>query len=628
MGFSPHTRREFMKTAAGAALALPLVTNISLAANPTGRELHGLSSFGELKYPPDFGHFSYARPDAPKGGTFAFGPSNWGYNQNVQTFNTLNSFVLRGEAPPRMELCFDTLMNWAWDEPDAGYCALARSVVISDDRNRYTFTLRSEAVFRDGSPVTAADVAYSLLLLKEKGHPQIALDLINLETANAADDRTVELVFNGKQSDRAILAIAQGAPVFSKAYYEEHGFDEATLTPPLSSGPWRVGRFELARYIEYERDRDYWAKDISFARGLDHFDRLRIDFFLDRQAAFEAFKKGLVRWREEFTSKIWATEYNFPAIRDGRVKQAYFASEMRPSLQGWAINTRRDKFSHPATRQAIGMLFDFEWTNRNLFYGAYERSNSMFENSDFAATGTPAGGELALMEPLRADLPPDALGEAVRQNETDGTGRDRSIFRKANQLFDEAGWRKQSGRLVSEGGEALSIEVLIRSPVFQRLLGPYTENMRAMGIDASVRLVDASQFQSRTELFDFDMVGLAFSFEANPTGEGMRRFFHSEVADRPGSSNYPGIRNKAVDGLIGAVEQAENRQQLITAMRALDRVLRAGHFWIPNWHSPNHRVAMWDEFSWPDPKPGYSFPVERMWWFDEEKAEAAGLSGG
>lgn len=619
MSMTHLSRRQFMATAAG-AITLPFGVGSSLAANPVETPLHGLSSFGDLKYGPDFAHFEFASPDAPKGGTFAFSPSNWGFNQNVQTFNTLNSFVLAGEAPPRMELCFDTLMVSAWDEPDAIYCSLAQTVMLAADRNTITFKLRPQARFTDGSAVTAHDVVFSILLLKEKGHPQIALSLTNLDDAVATDDLTARLDFNGKQSDRAILSIARELPIFSKAYFGTHDFAESTNLAPLSSGPWQVGRFETGRFIEYDRNRNYWGKDLPFARGIDHFDRIRIDFFQERQAAFEAFKKGLVRWREEFTAKVWATEYNFPAINDGRVKQALFDSEQWPSLQGWAVNTRRSKFAHPATRKAIGVLFDFEWTNRNLFYGAYVRSHSMFEGSDLAASGPPSPAELALLEPLRGQLSEEVFGEAIRQNVTDGSGRDRRIFRLADSLFKRAGWQNRDGRLVDEEGKQFSIEVLIRSTVFERLLGPYTENMRSMGIDASIRLVDPSQFQSRIEAYDFDMVGLAFSFEVNPTGEVMRRYFHSESAAREGTSNYPGIADPAVDALVEKIDRADNRESLVHAMRALDRVLRAGYYWIPNWHSTNHRVALWDMFGWKEPKPAYAFPVERLWWVDPHKA--------
>ncbi len=616
-------RRQVLGAGAGMAFAA-LCPAAAFARNPVETKLHGVSSFGDLKYGPDYRHFDFAVPDAPTGGTFAFQPSNWLYNQNYQTFDTLNTFVLRGAAPPRMQYCFDTLMVHAWDEPDALYCALAENLTISADRNRYRFELRSEARFHDGSPVTAEDVVFSFLLMKEKGHPNIANDLSDLETIEAPAPDVVELVYNGRQSPRAILSVADTVPILARAWYEANAFDEATLTPPLSSGPWRVGDFRVGTHIEYERVRDYWANDLPFARGLDHFDRLRIDFFRERTAAMEAFKKGLVGWREEFTAKFWANEYDFPAAREGKVKRTLFPDELIPSLQAWAVNTRRGKFADPRTRQALGMLFDFEWTNRNLFHDAYTRTNSVFEGSDLAAQGMPSPEELALLEPLRGQVPEATFGEAVMQNVTDGTGRDRAMFVKANKLLTEAGWRKQDAKLVDAEGEQLTVEVLIRSQVFERMLGPFVLNMERMGIEASIRLVDASQFQARTEAFDFDLVGMNFTFEPNPTTEALKQTFHSQSADRNGSHNWPGISDPAVDTLIGHVERVETREELIVVIRALDRVLRANHFWIPNWHATNHRVAYWDMFGWRDPKPDYLFPVERLWWYEEDKARAIG----
>ncbi|MFZ1815569.1 MAG: extracellular solute-binding protein [Rhizobiaceae bacterium] len=612
-------RRTFTKGAAALAGAAAF-PGFALAGNPVERPLHGLSAFGELKYGLGFEAFDFASPDAPKGGVFAFSPSDWGYNQNAQTFNTLNTFVLKGEAPPRMELCFDKLMVRAWDEPDALYCALAESVTISSDRNRYRFALREAARFHDGTPVRAGDVRFSILALKEHGHPQIALDLVNLDAVEVLDELTVEMRFNGKQSDRVILSIAENSPIFNQLGFNGRRFDEATLDPLPGSGPWKVGKFQTGKFIEYEKVTDYWARNLPFARGIDHFDRIRIDFYQERTAAFEAFKKGEVHWREEFTSKVWATEYVFPSLIAGKVKQKLFDEEKRPSLQGWAANSRREKLANPLTRQGIATLFDFEWTNRNIFYDAYQRTHSIFERTDFAAIGKPSPDELALLEPFRSSLPDTVFDEAVNQNVTDGSGRDRSLFRKADALFKKAGWQKQGNALVDQQGRQLEIEFLINSQVFERVLGPYAENLRTMGINPSIRLVDASQFQARIESFDFDLVSLAFSFEANPSGEAMRKFFHSSNAEREGSHNYPGIKVPAVDAMLSAVEKAQTRAELVTALRALDRVLRAAHFWIPNWHAANHRVAYWDMFAWRDPKPDYAFPVERLWWQDAAKA--------
>ncbi|MGB7335199.1 MAG: extracellular solute-binding protein [Salaquimonas sp.] len=622
--FFPFSRREFIKTAFGTAASLGFIglPNFSLASNATSKKLHGLSAFGELKYPEDYTHYDYAALDAPKGGTFAFAPSNWAFNQNTQTFNTLNTYILKGEAPPRMEGCYDTLMGGTLDEPDSLYCTLSKSVEISEDRNTYIFELRPEARFHDGSPVTASDVAFSYLLLKEKGHPQIAVDLVHLVEANALDDHTFEMKLSGKQSERAILSLASTIPIFSKIFYEKLPFENHVMELPMGSGQYKVGSLSPGLFIEYERDKNYWAQELPFAKGFSHFDTIRIDFFRERQAGFEAFKKGVVKWRQEFTSKTWATEYNFPAVTSGKVVQLEFPDEKRPSLQGWAANSRRAKLADPRTREAIGLAFDFEWTNEKLFYGAYQRSNSIFEQSNFAATGMPSEAELALLNPLKDQLPETVFGEAVMQFKTNGSGRDRRALRKAQELLLAAGWKRDGNIYMDGDGNRLEIEFLIRSQIFERILGPFVENLRTIGIPAQIRLVDPSQFQAKLESFDFDFVGIALSLSATPTKESLKQMFHSESAGRPGSRNYPGVSIPAADRLIDGLDAVKTRQELETAIKALDRVLRAHHFWIPNWFAPNHRVAAWNIFGWKEPKPDYGFVPESTWWIDPEKAAA------
>ena len=628
MAFERHlmmTRRRFGKIsgAMGLAMAMNVHSTNLFAANPTETELHGLSAFGSLKYPSDFTQFDYVNPDAPKGGTFSFTPPNWAFNQNPQTFDTLNTFVLKGNAPPRMEMCFEALMAPALDEPDSLYGWVAKTVTISADRNIFRFKLRSEARFHDGSLLTAEDVAFSYGLLKEKGHPDIALTIRDLIEAVAIDATTVELRFNGKQSDRTILTAAT-FPILSKAWYANHEFTKSTLEAPLGSGPWKVGKVSAGRLIEYHRLEDYWGRNLPLMVGTQNFDRIRIEFFRERQAGFEAFKKGDLVWREEFTSKIWATEYNFPAIKDGRVVKRHFDDELSPSMQGWAVNTRRLRFSDPRTRQAIGLCFDFEWTNEALFYGAYTRSDSLFETSSFRAADRPDAAELVLLEPLRDQLPPEVFETAVLQPRSNGSGRDRNLLRKSVNLLDEAGWKRKGGVLVDAKGAPFTLEFLIRSPTFERILSKFVENLKAVGIRASIRLVDPSQFQSRLDSFDFDLVGIAFSLSPTPTGESMEQFFAAKYAKLKGSKNFSGVESPAVDALLSAVGKAKSRPELETAMRALDRVLRSSHYWIPNWYSANHRVAYWDIFGFKEPKPDYGFPVEQLWWFDEEKAKAIG----
>ena len=617
-------RRRFLILSGGIAASAAFPA-LSRAENPSGVELHGLSAFGDLKYPRDFSHFDYASPEAPVGGTFNFQPGYWYYNQNVQTFNTLNSFVRRGDAPPRMELCFDGLMADCWDEPDAIYCHLAESVTISDDRNRFTFTLRPEARWHDGTQVTADDVVFSYMTLKEQGHPELLLPLGVLTDATADDDRTVTLHFDGTQSAQAILEIA-AFPILSKTWFDTRDFTASTLEPLLASGPYKVGRFSAGSYIEYERVPDYWANDLGTARGLDRFETIRIEFYQERQAAFEAFKKGAITWREEFTSITWATDYDFPALTEGKVVKRLFDREKRPSMQATAVNLRRARFRDRRVRDAISLCFDFEWTNKNLFYDAYEKSHSLFNGSPYETSGPPDDDELALIDKLsdEYELPEEIREDAWREPASDGSGRDRSRLRGAIGLLTEAGWKNDGGLLRNAAGETLDFEILIRSSSFERIFNPWVETMRGIGINASVRLVDPAQYQARTAGFDFDAAVSAIGWTATPVSSSLENVFGSRAAKEEGSRNWTGTADPLIDALIAEVGAAETREQHRIAMRVLDRVLRLKRDWIPNWSSANHRVAYWDMFGFKEPKPDYFWPVERLWWIDGAKAEALG----
>jgi microcin C transport system substrate-binding protein len=622
MTFPTATRRHFLQMS-GAAIAAPLLGRKAFAQVETEVPLHGLSAFGDLKYRADFEHFDYASPEAPKGGTFNFQPGYWLHNQNILTFNTLNSYVRTGDAPPRMEMCFDSLMVSAWDEPDSLYGLVAESVTLSADRNSFTFKLRPEARFHDGSPLTAEDVAFSYQLLKEKGHPDFQLPLTELVSAEALAADQVRLSFSGRQSERTILGIV-GFPILSKAAQEGKPFDSSRLEPLPGSGPYKVGRVSAGRFIEYQRVEDYWARDLPVRRGLYHFDRIRIDFYGNRDAAFEAFKKGEVAWRGEFTARAWATAYDFPAFQDGRVVKREFPSELRPYFYCKALNQRRARFRDPRVRQAIALCFDFEWINANLFYGLYDRSHSLFEQSPYKATGHPSEEELALLEPLRGQIPEDAFAEAVMLPASDGTGRDRAILRQARELMEAAGWESRRGVLHNAEGQRFELEYLVREEVFLRIEPSFIGNLRAIGIDARIRQVDPTQYQSRQVGFDFDMIDIAFSLGATPTYDTLVQFFHSRSAGIQGTNNYAGTASPAVDALVEAAGKATDRDSFTVAMRALDRVLRARFDWIPNWHAANHRVAYWDMFDFKEPKPDYAFPVEALWWYDEEKAKAIG----
>ncbi|MFD1697064.1 extracellular solute-binding protein [Roseibium aestuarii] len=587
---------------------------------------HGLSVFGELKHGADFSAFTYVNPDAPKGGKLMFRPGGWSYNQNPQTFNTLNTLTLKGDAPPLMEICFDSLMVRAYDEPDAVYGLIARSVEVSEDGNTYTFNLRPEARFHDKSPITAEDVAFSMMLLKEKGHPQLRQVLASLDKAVALNPGRVELVFSGTQGRQTPLLVSV-LPVVSKAYYTTYDFEQSSLTPPLVSGPYKVGDRAVGRYIEYDRVKDYWAKDLPVMAGQNNFDTIRVEFFRDHQVAFEAFKKGDITFHEEFYSKLWATGYDFPALNEGKVVRKTFPDDRPAGAQGWFLNTRRDKFADPRVREAIGLAFDFEWSNKSLFYGLYERTRSFFENSDMMATGLPSEAELALLEPFRAELPEAVFAEAWMPPVSDGSGTDRKLLARALKLLGEAGYRKDGTRLVNGKGEQLSFEFLSNSPSFERIVLPYIQNLERLGIAATFRVVDPAQYQSRVNDFDFDIVSSRFALTATP-GEDVKQLWSSEAARTPGTRNLAGIDSPAVDALIAGMTGAASREELLTATRALDRVLRLGHYWVPQWTKSIHTVAIWDMFGYPETLPAYDvFPVATTWWIEPDKAKALGKAG-
>ena len=609
-----------------AATLLPLPggrARADVEQNAGAAARHGLSVFGDLKYPAGFSHFDYVVPDAPKDGRIVFTAPFWTFNQNPQTFNTFNTFILKGDAPPRMELCFDTLMVRALDEPDAVYGLIAETVEISEDGNVYTFTLRPEARFHDESPLTAEDVAFSLMTLKEKGHPSIRQGLRELDDARVEDPHKVSLVFSGKQS-RKVPLIATGMPIFSKAYYSRYDFAQTTLTPPLSSGPYKVGRHEVGRFVEYERVKSWWAADLPVSRGHYNFDRIRLEFFRDRQVDFEAFKKGVLTFREEFTARTWATEYNFPAVQDGRVIREEIPDGRPSGAQGWYLNLRRSKFSDPRVRQALGLAFDFEWTNTSLFFGAYKRTSSYFQNSAMLAEGEPDAAELALLEPWRGQVPDAVFGPAVAPPVSDGTGQDRAMLREADRLLREAGCRREGARLLLPSGEPLAFEFLSNTNSFERVVLPYIGNLERLGIRANFRVVDPAQYQSRLNDYDFDIASRRYSLSAT-LGEEIRQMWGSEAASQPGSSNLSGIADPAVDALINAVVAASTREEMTVAARALDRVLRAGHYWVPQWYKPIHTVAMWDVFGHPEAPPTHGFTPELHWWYDRERAERIGI---
>ena len=607
-------RRGFLKGSAAALLGGVVLSGRPLVGWASS-ERHGLSVFGPLKYPPGFEHFDYVNKDAPKGGQFSFTAPSWSYNQNPRTFNTLNGFVLKGDAPPRIELLFDTLMARAYDEPDAVYCHLARSVSLAPDGNALTFTLRPEARFHDGTPVTVDDVAFSYQAMKDKGHPNLQVSLRSLDRVDVSGDQ-VTLLFDGTQSRQAPLEAAYIVPIFSKADFADKDIDQSSLTAPIGSGPYKVGLINAGSVIEYHRDDTYWAKDLPTIKGQHNFDIIRLNFSRDSTTTFESFKKGDLNFWMEFSSKRWATQYDFPALKEGRVQKVELPDDAPSAAQGWFFNTRRSKFSDPRTREAIALTFDFEWSNEKLFFGLYQRTHSFFERTKMKASGKAEGKELALLDPFRDQLDPAVFDIPYTPSVSDGSGRDRAQLARSIALLEAAGWKRQDGGWVNGSGDILAIEMLSASPSFERVVNPWIERLSLIGVKMTFRLVDPAQYQTRTDEFDFDLVGQRYSLAAT-LGPGTRSIWSSDAADTNGSYNLAGIKSDAMDAMIEAAIVADNREDMEAAGRAIDRIWRAGHYWIPNWNKPVHTLGIWNGFGWRDTRTLYRFYPESWWWKEQ-----------
>jgi microcin C transport system substrate-binding protein len=498
------------------------------------------------------------------------------------------------------------------------YGLAAAKVRRSADGLTYTFFIRPEAKFHDGTRLTAHDAAFSLNLLKEKGHPIITQRLRDLTGAKANDDASVTVTFAPKRARDVPLFVA-GLPIFSRAYYSAKPFDESTLDVPLGSGAYKVGRFDAGRYIEFARVKDWWCADLPVSRGQNNFDVVRFEYYRDREVGFEGFTAENYLFREEFTSRTWKTRYDFPAMQDGRVKRDTIPDDTPSGAQGWFINTRRPKFADAKLREALNNAFDFEWTNKTIMYGCYDRTVSVFQNSDMMAVGKPSAAELALFERFRGHVPDEVFGDPYIPPVTDGSGDDRTLLRKAAQLLQDAGYTIKGGKRVLPSGEPLTIEFLLDEPTFQPHHMALIKNLTTLGIDGTIRLVDPVQYRARLDGFDFDITVDRLSFSSTP-GDSLRSYFSSQAAALKGSYNLAGIADPAVDALIETIIAAETRPALVIACRALDRVIRAGRYWIPQWYKPSHWIAYWDVFGRPPAQPRYFRGIPETWWYDRDRA--------
>ncbi|MBB5222164.1 microcin C transport system substrate-binding protein [Amaricoccus macauensis] len=598
------------EAAAAASVDAPVITS------------HGISAFGDLKYPADFRHFDYVNPDAPKGGTMSFRGTG-----ASQTFDSLNNFILKGEPAQGLGLIYDTLLAGSDDEPDSSYGLVAASIEYPEDRSWVIFNLRPEAKFSDGVPVTAEDVVFSYNVLIEKGAPVYQITLQDITGAEALDPHRVKFTFRPEAPKRDLPQLAGGLPVLPKHYYDTVDFAASTLTPPIGSGPYVIEAVQAGKSVRYCRNTDYWGRDLPVNVGANNFGCVIYQYFADNNAAFEALKVGEYFFHEEMSSALWATSYNFPALEKGWVTKAEVPDGRPGGTQGFWMNLRRDKFKDQRVREAIGLMFNFEWTNQALFHGLNQRTTSFWMNSPMAASGLPEGEELAALEPFRAQLPPEIFTEPAWTPPVQKPDRlDRASLRKASKLLGDAGWRVGPGGMrVNDKGQTLQVAFVDDNASFEPIINTFVTNLRQVGIDASYRQIDAAQMQERQKNFDYDIAVARFVMSLSPSLE-LRQFFSSQSANTPGTVNMSGLADPVVDALVEKIIASTSRDEMVSRVRALDRVLRQKQIWVSNWYRPYHWLAYWDVFGMPPAPPTYS-RGDAYWWFDQAKFDKLKAEG-
>jgi len=574
---------------------------------------HALTLYNEApKYPADFKHFDYVNPDAPKGGTFR--------ENGFGSFDSLNPFISKGVPADNIDLVYDTLARASLDEPFTEYGLLAKQIEKAPDNSWVRFYLRPEARFQDGQPVRAEDVVFTFNTLMKSGAPLFRGYYADVAEVVAEDPLRVLFKFKHGNNRELPLILGQIA-VLPKHVWEGRDFAKGGLEIPVGSGPYKVAEVKPGRSIRLERDRNYWGKDLPINRGFYNFDTITVDYYRDNTVALEALKAGQFDYWFETSAKNWATAYNIPAVREKRLIREEIPNGTPTGMQGFVFNLRRPVFQDVRVRQALSLLLDFEWTNKQLFNGAYTRTGSYFENSEMAAKGLPGEDELKLLEPLRGKIPEQVLTEAFKNPVTDASGMIREQQRQAYKLLQEAGWRIENDKMVDAQGKPLTIEFLLAQTEFERILLPYKRNLADLGITLNIRRVDVAEYINRLRSRDFDMIVGVFP-QSNSPGNGQREFWQSGSADNPGSRNYMGLKDPAVDSLVESLINADSRQSLIAHTRALDRVLQWGFYVVPNWHIKTWRVAYWNHIGHPATPPKYDIGVN-TWWVKPDVTPAA-----
>ena len=569
---------------------------------------HGLSLFGKPQLPRGFAHFPYVNESAPKGGSLRIAA--------IGSFDNLNQFTIKGNAASGLGLIHDTLMTGSLDEASAGYGLIAEAVKHAADYSSVSFRLNKNAKFSDGSPITADDVAFSLTALK-KAHPFYRAYYADVVGYDIAGPHEITFRF-GQKGNRELPMILGQLPILKKAYWNAEGrsLAETSLDIPPVSGAYEIAKLDAGRAITYQRRADYWAKDLNVNIGKNNIDRVTYVYFGDDTVAFEALKAGEVDFRREFSSRVWATGYDTPAVKSGTMVKETVTLENSAGMQGFVFNLRRPRFDNIHVREALNWAYDFEWTKKNLFYGQYARTGSFFQGSELAASGPPSKDELALLTPLRDKLPAKTFDPLFENPVSDASGSIRRNLRKARALFEIAGWTIQDGKLQKDG-VIFTIEFLLVQPAFERIVAPYIKNLAKLGIEAKMRSIDPTQYQNRVTNYDYDAVVMSFGQSLSP-GNEQRDYWSSAAADRPGGRNYIGIKDAAVDALIEKLIFARSRQELVTATRALDRVLISNHYIMPQWHSPHERLAYWQGLVRPANMPKYGLGFPTIWWKEKQ----------
>lgn len=587
-------------------VCLSVATTLSAASDVITS--HGIAMHGDMKYPQDFTHFDYSDPNAPKGGTVTL--ATYG------TFDSFNPDIVKGDATAYVTYTYDTLMVQAMDEPFTVYGLIAERVEYPEDRSWITFHLNPAARFHDGHPITAEDVVFTFNTLIEKGAPFYRAYYADVVKVEALDDHKVKFTARDGKNRELPLVLGQ-LKVLPKHFWETRDFSQTNLDVPLGSGPYRIKSYDTGKNVVLERVKDYWAQDLNTQKGKYNFDIVNVDYYRDQTVMLEAFKGGRYDYREENQSKRWATEYEGEKFTNGDIIKEEITHQNPTGMQAFVLNTRLEMFKDARVREALDLAFDFEWTNKQLFYGAYNRTESFFSNSELASTGLPSKAELALLEPYREDLPEVIFSREYTSPTTDGSGNNRKNIRAAIKLLKEAGWTFKGTDLVNaETGKPFRFEILLYSKDFERIVLPYIKNLKKLGIEASARIVDSTNYIRIVRDFEFEMIIGSYGQSSSP-GNEQRDYWFSKFADHKGSRNLIGVKDPVVDYLIEKIIGAQSREDLVAACRALDRVLLWSHYVVPQWHINKHRVAYWDKFEQPAMAPLYGDVGFMTWWLKQ-----------